>query len=102
MDPTEFETLFAATSTLPELPGWTTRLLKGERGERGERADTYLLLFEIDSVETRDRYYPAEGQESDESKRYDEEHPDAPAAWERLRSCVSDIDTVTDYLAVGD
>jgi hypothetical protein len=59
-------------------------------------------MLEIDSVETRDRYYPADGQESDESKRYDEEHPEAAAAWERVMSCLSDVDVFTDYLAVAE
>ncbi len=56
-DPVEFERVFAESAAQPELPGWKTRLL---RGDRGERAGKYAVLFEIESPEARDRYFPAE------------------------------------------
>ena len=40
------------------LPG--IKLMCG-KGDRGERAGQYVLLIEIESVETRDRYFPVPG-----------------------------------------
>ncbi len=53
-DAVEFERLVAEGA--PQLPvGWKSRLL---RGDRGERAGKYAILYEIDSPEARDRYFP--------------------------------------------
>ena len=67
VDRAEYERHFAEeVATRPMLPGWTARLL---RGERGPRAGKYLVLLEMESVEAGDRYFPAEGQESAEFRR---------------------------------
>ena len=44
--------------SLVDFPGEKLSVLKGDRGER---AGKYAILVEIDSVETRDRYYPGDG-----------------------------------------
>jgi hypothetical protein len=51
------------------VPGMRVRIMKGDRGSR---AGLYLHLFEFESVETRDRYFPPpEGSgASDEFRRY--------------------------------
>jgi hypothetical protein len=51
--------------------GWTLALLKGDRGQR---AGKYAVLLKIESRETRDRFSPAQNVESEESKRWYEEH----------------------------
>ncbi len=38
--------------------GWTAYIAKGDRGER---AGKYAVIWEIPSVETRDRFAPADG-----------------------------------------
>ena len=54
------------------------------------------------SPEARDRYYPTEGQASDESGRFDEQNPEAADAWERLHALTTDSDVATDYLVIAE
>lgn len=98
-DPAEFERVAAEVVSLPMFEGWTTRLLKGERGVR---AGNYLLVFDIGDPEARDRYFPAEGQGSDEIGRFDEQNRQAAAAWERLHALRTDSDIATDYIGVAE
>lgn len=56
----EFFERFVIEQFLPALPldrtpGVKARLL---RADRGERVNKYLWMFEFDSVEVRDRYFP--------------------------------------------
>jgi hypothetical protein len=52
----QYEQLFGEElASLPDLEGWKTYLLKGDRGDS---AGKLLLMFEIESVEARDRYFP--------------------------------------------
>lgn len=56
----EFEAFVADPKSQPYMPpGFTWRVLKGDRGERKGR---YAFLMEIDSIETRNRVAPVEGQ----------------------------------------
>jgi hypothetical protein len=96
-DAVEFERLFTEGATQPELPGWKTRLLQGDRGER---AGKYAILFEIESPEARDRYFPAEGQGSEDLDRFNAENPAAAEVWQRLQAFVADSEVTTDYLVV--
>jgi hypothetical protein len=95
-DAAEFERLFTEGMTHPELAGWKTRLL---RGDRGERAGKYAILFEIESPEARDRYFPAVDQGSEELDRFNAEHPAGAEVWERLLASLAGT-KVTDYLVV--
>jgi hypothetical protein len=86
----------------PMVPGWKVHLLKGDRGAR---AGKYLVLLEIESLEARDRYFPREGEESQEFTRFFEQHPEAGAAldqWQKLGSFGSKTDVSTDYVAVAE
>ena len=65
-------------ATAPMYPGFSLRLLKGDRGVRKGK---YLLLSDIESLETRDRFSPAPNQGSKESDQFDEAHKDV---WEPL------------------
>jgi hypothetical protein len=80
---------------LPEVPGWKFHLLKGDRGAREGK---FLILFEMDSVEARDRYFPGPNRESEEWRRYLEQHPEVVAAWDKLG--ISEADIWTDYVTV--
>ena len=62
-----FERYIAKDSSFfGDLPGVVIHLLKGDRGGR---VGKYMVLFEFDSVETRDRYWPASGEATDEIQR---------------------------------
>ena len=98
-DAAEFERLAAEVASLPMFEGWSFRLLKGERGVRTGK---YLLVFDIVSPEARDRYYPKEGQASDESGRFDQQNPEAANAWERLHALTTDSDVATDYVVIAE
>ena len=97
VDPAEYEEWFAEeVAGQPLLPGWKAHLL---RGDRGRRAGKYLLVFEMDSDEDRDRYFTREDEESEELARYLAEHPDIAALWRRFRSFEA-ADVTTDYEVV--
>ena len=100
VDPAEYER-FLAEEIIPGpvLPGWQVRLLKGERGTR---AGKYLLVFEIESLEARNRFFPEAGEDSEESRRFFEQHPDAAAAWEKVGAFESGTMDFNDYLVVAE
>jgi hypothetical protein len=96
--PEEYEQFYTnELASLPELEGWKTHLLKGDRGER---AGKFLLLFEIESEEARDRYFPRPEEESEEVRRFLEQHPEAAAAWEKESTFLTDPYPRTDYIVV--
>jgi hypothetical protein len=99
VDPAEYERLFAEEfATQPMLPGWTVQLL---RGDRGPRTGKFLLLFEIESLEARDRYFPNEGQPSEEFTSFLDQHPKLAAAMEKS-STLEAADLTADYLLVAE
>jgi hypothetical protein len=100
VDPAEYERFFAREITkLPTLPGWQVRLLKGERGTR---AGKFLLVFEIESLEARNRFFPNPGEESEESRQFFEQHPDAAAAWDKAWAFESGTPDFNDYFVVAE
>jgi hypothetical protein len=97
-DPDDFERAAAAVVGAASPDGWRSRIMKGERGPRSGQ---YLLLFEIDSLQQRDQFYPAEGVASDEANaEFDRAHPEAAAAWDRLAAMIVDLSDATDYLEI--
>ncbi|SFL36669.1 hypothetical protein [Azotobacter beijerinckii] len=82
--PEQFETFVRQKGVhIPCYPGWCWTLL---RGLRGERAGQYLMLFEIDSAEQRDRYLAADGNKTELARQFWREHPEALdilSEWER-------------------
>jgi hypothetical protein len=85
-------------AAFPTYEGWKIHLLKGDRGERAGR---FLLLFEIESVEARDRYYPRPGEGSEEAGRFWEQHPEAAAVLEKYAGFLSEPHNATDYVVVS-
>jgi hypothetical protein len=102
VEPEEYERFFAEeTASMLELAGWKTRLLKGDRGARTGK---YLVLFEIESQEARDRYFPRPGEASEEFTRFFEQRPEAAAALKKLQEygLDSESDITTDYVIVAE
>ena len=102
VEPDEYERFFAE-EIVPtfELPGWKIHLLKGDRGVRNGK---YLVFFEIESLEARDRYFPRPGEGSEEFTQFFEQHPEAAAAvdkWQKLSPHGSENEISTDYVAVA-
>jgi hypothetical protein len=97
--PEEFETFAAQRwSQLPSLPGLTTYLVKGDRGDRLNR---YLLIFEFESKETRDRYLPAEGVASAEMQQALAAAAPVLAEWTKYASFGGSPTIWTDYVALA-
>jgi hypothetical protein len=66
----------------PQAPGWHLSFGKADRGPRN---GTYLLLFEVDSTEVRDRFATAEGFTAD-GEQWFADNPGWMATFERLSS----------------
>jgi len=95
-----FETFFATQiGAEPIYPGWWAQLLKADRGER---AGKYLVMFEIESLELRDRYFPTAGERSEEARQYTQQHPEIAAMFEKWSTLASPPGEIyTDYIVVA-
>src|SRR2546423_12376036 len=96
----EFERFFTK-EVLPafHLPGLRFHLWKGDRGERSGQ---YAVVIEIESVETRDRLFPAQDTMSKEAQQFADAQQGALERWASLASVPDDGTTVyTDYVTVG-
>ena len=99
-DPEEFERAAAEVASSAQPEGWRTLVLKGERGPR---SGNYLMIFEIDSLEARNRLYPEEGHPyQEEDERFDQENHESAAAWERLSAMIVNLDIATDYVVIAE
>ena len=96
----QFESFFATQiGAEPIYPGWWAQLLKADRGQR---AGKYLVMFEIESVAVRDRYFPAPGERSKEAQQFTQHHPKIAAMFEKWSSLASPPGEIyTDYILVG-
>jgi hypothetical protein len=96
----EFENFFATEiGSDPIYPGWWAQLLKANRGQR---AGKYLVLFEIESIEVRDRYFPSAGERSEEARQFTQHHPEITAMFEKWSTLTSPPGEVyTDYIVLG-
>ena len=98
--PEAFEQAAAEVVSSAQPDGWRTLVLKGDRGPRSGK---YLMIFEIDSLELRDRLYPEEGHaDREENERFDHEHPESAAALERLAAMIVDLNIATDYVVLAE
>lgn len=99
-DPEQFEQAAAEVVSSAQPEGWRTLVLKGERGPRSGK---YLMIFEIDSLEARNRFYPEEGHAAmEENARFDQQHHETAAARERLLEMIVDLDVATDYVVIAE
>ena len=96
----EFETFFSTEIGFePLYPGWWVQLLKANRGQR---AGKYLVMFEIESIEVRDRYFPTAGERSEEARQFTQHHPEIAAMFEKWSTLATPLGEVyTDYILVG-
>jgi hypothetical protein len=96
-DPNEYER-FCRDELMPQmgLDGWKIYLLRGDRGSRDGK---FAWLFEIESTDARDRYFPGHNQLSDEMTRWFEQHPQAWAALQPGTFVEAEDDT--DYLDIS-
>jgi hypothetical protein len=81
---------------LPSLEGAEVYLLKGDRGDREGK---YLLMYEFESVEVRDRYFPSPGEMSKEAQQVFESYAVAMEKWATFATPLDVIST--DYVVVG-
>ena len=91
----EFEQFL--TETLPQLPKGAGIKLYFLKADRGDRNGKYLQVIEMDSVETRDRYWPNPGQPSEEGARL------APPAevLEGFQRFTAPSNIFTDYVVIA-
>jgi len=94
-----FESFFATEiGSGPIYPGWWAQLLKADRGER---AGKFLVIFEIESVEVRDRYFPTAGERSEEAWQFTHQHPEIAAMFEKWSTLTTPPGEVySDYIVV--
>ena len=86
---------------LPWFEGWGFYLLKGDRGDREGK---YVVMWEIESVEARDRYAPTPDQYSEEFDRFMEPHAaEFEKVFEKWATFASPLPSpiYTDYVVVG-
>ena len=100
VSPEEFESFFATEiGSSPIYPGWWAQLLKGNRGAR---AGKYLVIFEMENLEVRDRYFPKPGERSEEERQFRHQHPEIEAVFEKWKTLTTPLGEVyTDYIEVA-
>jgi hypothetical protein len=69
------------------------------KGDRGEHKGAYILVWEFDSVATRDRYFPREGRGS--GQPFQEVWKRIKGAMGKFNSYVQEQESYTDYVAVS-
>lgn len=82
---------------IPNYPGWKWCLL---RGFRGERVGQYIMLYEMESIEARERYVDSKGMKTEEGKAFWDAHPEATqilAEWKQYASFSNPPTLYTDY-----
>ncbi len=100
VDEAEFEQ-FVLDEVVPSvnIPGWKLQLLKGERGER---AGKYVLMLEVENLDARNRYYPAQDQPTEEAQREAAALEQMWDRWKAYATTTPGVDTVhTDYVLVA-
>jgi hypothetical protein len=85
------------------LPSFLLEGVKGYllKGDRGDREGKYLVMYEFESVEARDRYFPSPGETSKEAQQ-SFEASGVFALMEKWGKFATPIDTIyTDYIEVS-
>ncbi|MHC4621334.1 MAG: hypothetical protein ACYTEQ_26630 [Planctomycetota bacterium] len=83
---------------LPWPKGMKVYLL---RGDRGDREDRYLVMYEFESVEARNRLFPSEDSQED-SKEWQEFMQAHKAVWEKGAPLAIGGGIYTDYVVIGE
>jgi hypothetical protein len=95
----EFEQLMQELLSLPQYLGTHTFICRGDRGERDGK---YIMLAEIDSIATRNRYWPVHGQLSDEAQAFDAAQPELGPLMAKIGPLLVKGHLVTDYEVVAE
>lgn len=77
------------------LEGTESYLLKGDRGDREGK---YLVMYEFESVEVRDRFFPSPGEMSKEAQQLFESWAATSEKWDSFATPMDAIST--DYVVV--
>jgi len=85
-----------ASGIAEDMPGMKMRILKGDRGARKGR---YILIWEFDSVATRDHYFPKEGGWS--SPAFQQASKQMMTVMSKLSSYIREPDAYTDYVTIS-
>ena len=80
----ELEQAIRALLATPVYPGFRGSLI---RSDRGTDVGRHGVLFEIGSIEARNRFIDDNG-ETEECKQFDADHPEIGAAWNHLMSLI--------------
>lgn len=84
----------SASRSMPELK---MHILKGDRGARKGK---YILMWEFDSIEARNRIFPREGGGS--SSKYQQTWKEMLALLSKFGTYVKEAPTYTDYVTISD
>jgi hypothetical protein len=96
----DFERFFTEViAQLTQFRGWNFHLAKADRGVRTGK---YALIFEIESVEARNRYAPEPGPASEEVQRELTRHAGVLEQWGKLSTGPGSDTVFTDYVVVGE
>src|SRR5687768_8923521 len=98
-DAAEFERIVSdELNALPKLPGWEVSIVKGERGEN---IGKYVLIFEFESLEVRNRDLPGDGTMAPDVQKFmDTNTPTFDKVSSYLTAPLGG-GTFTDYVTVG-
>ena len=98
-DAAEFERIVSdELNALSNPPGWQLSIVKGERGEN---VGKYVLIFEVESLETRNRDHPGGGPVTPElQKWYDTSLPMLDKLSSYLTTPLFRGGVFTDYVVV--
>ena len=84
----DFESFLKEESTLGFFSdtnsiGWYSHVVKGIRGDRDGKN---LILTEVESVESLDRFHPDDGEVTEDIKQWLETHPDVGNFWKKIKN----------------
>jgi hypothetical protein len=99
----EFEHFLTAEylpGVAPMPPGWSVTHLKGDRAER---VGKFAVLFEVASVEERDRFFPTSGEPSAVLQHWRQQRTAAQEALEeKMHTFAAEIGEIfTDYTVIA-
>ena len=93
----EFTEAVRAMSDADQLEGPNGWVISAAKSDRGTQVGSYAILFEVESVETRNRWVADDGP-TELFNQYVERHPEASSAWDHMMSLVVESYPWNDYV----
>ena len=93
----EFAHAVRAMSDVDQLEGPNGFVISAAKSDRGTQVASYAILFEVESVETRDRWVTDDGP-TELFNQYTERHPEFSPTWDHLMSLVVEAYPWNDYV----